>query len=137
MGNPFYTYFYYWSKRTDFLKVMLGILFNQICFWIWFWTLESALTKKTHESESARFLHWTLPKVQNQFQNQILLKSIPNYIVSQGNFNNNLKKLKIDFQLYFKIVILKWPKVLEFLVHILLESHPVPLAGWHVNSGPL
>ena len=26
--------------------------------------------------------------------------------------------------------------VLEFLVHILLENHPVPLVGWHLKFGP-
>ena len=52
--------------------------------------------QKTHESESADFLLWALPEIQNQFPKQIWLKNIVIYISLKKNesvlFNN--KKVK-------------------------------------------
>ena len=66
--------------------------------------------QKTHERESAGFLVWALPMVQNRFWKQFLHKVIYNYYSKFFWSVSSLKMApkKMDCLLYFKNVI--WPR---------------------------
>ena len=98
----------------------LGILFNQICFWTWFWNSGRAQTQKHMKVKVQVFFFRALHKVQNMFWKQIWFKSIPNYktkFFSRTFWSIMKKRNKMDFPLYFKILILIWPKVFFKIDH--------------------
>ena len=56
--------------------------------------LRKCPNQKMYESESASLVLWALPEIQNQFQKQIWLKSIPNYKTKKKNSKRCDQKLK-------------------------------------------
>ena len=116
----FLLFFNYWSNHSE-------IFFSYVIRY----TFQANLNQKMHESERAGFFLRALLEVQNQFQKQILLKSIPNYITKffSERFDQWLKKVKNNYlPSYFKIVISKRPKLFSEIDHMCFRVFG-PVAG--------
>ena len=112
MGNPFFFTFSNTDRtapknfrtviKWHFIRKLLSKLMLD---------LKKCPNQKMHESESACFLVWELPAVQNYFLKQFSYKVLINYCSKFfGAFRSAFKKSKKRIS-QCKNVISKWPKV--------------------------